>query len=174
MGYAKNYLNKKNHRTNNRSSKAYKPKPPFRSVEGIGSLAWDRLSPFAVFTLMEFYRKFDGFNRSNLTLSYKEVQPKIANGTFSKAIWELIGFGFIDVQRFGRLERNNSIYGLSNRWERVSQDPEKVIRIKKLLVRAEKVKHINTPSHLSEDEKSNFRNRRKQLLWMIRIQVLGG
>lgn len=173
MGFEKNCQNKKNHRTNNRSSKAYRPKPPFRSVEGTDSFSWDKLSPHAVYVLMEFYRKFDGYNRSNLILSYKEVQQKIANGTFSKAIWELIGFGFIDVKRFGRLERNNSIYALSNRWNRLRQNPKKLDRIRRLLARTEKVKHINTPSHLSEDEKSDFRNRRRQLLWMIRNKVLG-
>jgi len=173
MGYAKNYQNKKHPSSNNRSSKAYKPKPPFRSVEGVESSSWDRLSPYGVYVLMEFYRKFNGYNRSNLTLSYKEVQKKMANGTFSKAIWELIGFGFIDVKRFGRLERNNSIYALSDRWKNVSQNSKRLDKIEKLLSRVEKVKHINTPSHLDGDEKSKFRIRRRRLLWMIRNKVLG-
>jgi len=97
----------------------------------------------------------------------------MANGTFSKAIWELIGFGFIDVKRFGRLERNNSIYALSDRWKRMSLDSKRLHKIEKLLAHAEKVKHINTPSHLDGDEKSKFGIRRRQLLWMIRKKVLG-
>jgi hypothetical protein len=172
VGFAKNYQNKKNHSTKSRSNKAYKPKPPFRSVEGTDSQSWDKLSPYGVYVLMEFYRKFDGHNRYDLRLSYKEVQKKIASGTFSKAIWELIGFGFLDVIRFGRLERNNSIYALTDRWKKVSQDRKKLDKIEKYLGRVEKIKHINTPSHLIESEKTDFRIRRKQLLWLIRNKVL--
>jgi hypothetical protein len=171
MGIAKNYKQKKTHKQNNQSRRAYKPKPPYAAVEGIESPAYEKLSPHAVWTLLEFYRKFNGYNRSNLALSYKKVEKKVSPGTFNKSIWELLGFGFLDTVRFGRLERNNSIYALSNRWRRLSNSPEKLKRIEKLLIRAEKVKRINTPKSLSDEEKSSFRLKRKQLLWKIRGMV---
>ena len=90
MGYSKHHQTRNNHSAIKRSKGAYKPKPPFRSVEGVESLAWGKLSCHAVWVLMEFYRRFDGYNRFCLTLSYKEVKRRMACGTFSKAIWELI------------------------------------------------------------------------------------
>jgi hypothetical protein len=86
---------------------------------------------------MELYRKFTGYNRASLSLTDREVKGKIASGTFTKSKWELIGYGFIDVMRFGRLERNCSLYSLSNRWKRLSEKPRKLDKIGKLLARAE-------------------------------------
>jgi len=160
------------YRANNRQKNAYRPKPPFRSVEGIESLAWGKLSPHAVWVLMEFYGKFDGFNRSNLTLSYSEVRTKIANGTFNKAIWELISYGFIDVRRFGRLERNNSIYALTNRWKSLNENSRKIKKVEKLLSHLERVKRINTPKNLSEEQKSEFRIKRRQMIRKIKLMIL--
>lgn len=171
MGIAKNYQQKNTHRKSNQSNRAYKPKPPYAAVEGIESPPYEKLSPHAVWVLLEFYRKFNGFNRSNLALSYKEVKNKVSTGTFNKAIWELQGFGFLDTVR---LERNNSIYALSKRWKRLSNSPEKLDRIEKLLSRAEKVKRINTPQNLNDENKSSFRLKRKQLLWKIRRMALKG
>jgi hypothetical protein len=174
MGIAKNYQHKKTHKQNTQSKKAYKPKAPYASVEGIESPAYEKLSPHAVWVLLEFYRKFNGFNRSNLALSYKEVANKMAPATFNKSIWELRGFGFLDTVRFGRLERNNSIYALSKRWKRLSNSPEKLDRIERLLSRAEKAKRINTPKNLNDEEKFSFRLKRKQLLWKLRGMVFKG
>lgn len=174
MGIAKNYQQKNTHKQSNQSNRAYKPNPPYAAVEGIESPAYEKLSPHAVWVLLEFYRKFNGFNRSNLSVSYKEVKNKLAPATFNKAIWELLGFGFLDTVRFGRLERNNSIYALSSRWKRLSNSLERLDRIEKLLTRAEKVKRINTPQNLSDEEKFSFRLKRKQLLWKIRRMVFKG
>jgi len=157
-----------------RSKKAYQPKRPFKSVEGVESLAWEMLSPHAVWVLMEFYKKFDGFNRNCLKLSYSEVNYKISNGTFSKSIWELKSFGFIDVIRSGRLERNNTLYALTNRWKGLSKKPDRLNWISKLLKRAEKVKRISKPKHLSEPEKNNFKIKRKRLLNKIRYRIKSG
>ena len=173
MGYLKNHEDKKGHRDNRRSKNAYKPKRPFRSVEGIESPAWRKLSPYAVWVLMEFYIKFDGYNRSCLSLTYNEVNGKIASGTFTKSIWELIAFGFIEVVRWGRLERNNSIYMLSNRWMQLSKDSKKLDKIEKLLSHAEKVKRINTPKHLEEEQKREFGIKRRKILRKIRNKITG-
>ena len=113
--------------------RAHKPRPPFRAVEGIGSNAWDRLSRNGVFVLIKFYRKFNGFNRYDLSLTYVEVRKKMTNRPFSDAVLELISFGFIDLRRPGRLERQCSIYSLSDRWRRLSKDPKRLDQIEALL-----------------------------------------
>jgi len=155
------------------SKGAYKPILTYRSVESIESSAWARLSPHAVWILMEFYKKFNGYNRTNLSPTDREVKGKIASSTFSKSIWELVGYGFIDVKRFGRLERNKALYALSNRWKRLGEKPWKLDRIGNLLARVEKVKHINTPRELGENQKSDFRIRRREMICRLRRQVLG-
>lgn len=98
------------------------------------------MSRNAVFVWFRFYEKFNGFNRYDLSLTYGEVKSKMSNTLFSRAIWELIGFGFIDVRRFGRLERNCSLFGLSNRWKKLSEEPKKLDEIEKLLNQIELLK----------------------------------
>lgn len=138
--------------------KAYQPRQPFRTVEGMEGAAWEKLSRNAVFVLMEFYRKFNGYNRYNLSLTYREVKNKISSRLFSRAVWQLIGFGFLDVRRFGRLERNCSIFGLSNRWRELRDDPGKLHEIEKLLKRIESLKR--EPGSLKKRiEIYKFRNR---------------
>lgn len=171
MEYTNDHPKTKRHK---RSSKAYQPTPPFKSVEGVDSMAWEMLSPYAVWVLMGFYKKFDGFNRNCLKLSYSEVSNKISNNTFNKAIWELKSFGFIDVVRSGRLERNNTLYALTNRWKGKSKKPAKLNRISNLLKRAEKVKRISTPNYSNEEKKTEFRLRRKTLVSKIRYKINNG
>ncbi|MFW6173284.1 MAG: hypothetical protein ACOC5T_06015 [Elusimicrobiota bacterium] len=132
MGYSKNHQSSKRYK---RSNNAYQPKKPFKSVEGADSPAWEMLSPYAVWVLMEFYKKFDGYNRNCLKLSYSEVSNKVSNNTFNKAVWELKSLGFIDVVRSGRLERNNTLYALTNRWKGLSKKPDYLYSISKLLKR---------------------------------------
>lgn len=127
-------------RRNKEKTTAYQPRQPFRTVEGIEGAAWEKLSRNAVFVLIEFYRKFNGYNRYDLSLTYREVKNKMSNTLFSKAVWQLIGYGFIDVRRFGRLERNCSLFGLSNRWRKLSENPEKLDAIEKLLKEVEDLK----------------------------------
>jgi len=117
--------------------KAYKPGQPFRTIEGIGTEAFSRLSRNAVFILVKFYEKFNGYNRYDLSLTFGEIKNKMSNTLFSRSIWELTGFGFIDVRRFGRLEKNCSLYGLSNRWRKLNNQPEKLDQIQKLLAEIE-------------------------------------
>jgi hypothetical protein len=67
------------------------------------------------------YSKFTGRNRSNLSLTYKEGRVAgVRDGRLTLAIWELMAFGFIKTVRWGRLERNCSIYGLDDRWRSVN------------------------------------------------------
>lgn len=174
MDESKLISNNKNPRFINRTKRAYRPEKPYCSVEGAHSSAWNKLSVHAVWVLMEFYKRFDGYNRHCLTLSYRDVKEKMSTNTFSKSIWELRCFGFIDVIRYGSLQRNNSIYALSKDWKHKSKNSSKLDRIERLLRQAEKVKHINTPKHSDEKHKTEFRLKRKQLLWKIRKKALRG
>ncbi len=140
--------------------KAYRASIPFRTVEGIGTPPWDKLSPYSVWVHIEFYNKFNGYNRYNLSLTYKEVQDKMSSLIFSRSIWQLIGFGFIDVRRFGRLERNCSLFGLSNRWRKLSEEPEKLEQIEQLLNRIEYLKR--QPG--SQKKRMNMYELRKKIL----------
>ncbi len=141
MGHNKDPQKRKNKsQRRTAKNKAYRPTPPFRTVEGIESPAYDKLHPYSVFVLMEFYKEFNGFNRYDLSLTYKEVKPKMSNQTFNRSIWELRGFGFIDVVRPGRLERNCSIYGLSHRWKKIGSDPPKLVKIEDWLKDIEELK----------------------------------
>lgn len=123
-----------------RNQTAYKPKPPFRTIEGIGTDVFNRLSRNAVFILVKFYERFNGYNQHDLSLPYEEVKSKISTRVFSRSIWELIGFGFVDVIRFGRLERYCSLYGLSSRWRKLNDQPKKLDQIQKLLSEIEELK----------------------------------
>lgn len=174
MGFCKNHANSSNRKANRQSprSGAYQPRSPFASVEGICSLGWDRLSPYAVWVLIEFYRKFNGYNRSNLCVTYAEVKGRIANGTYNKAIWELIGYGFLDVKRTGRLERNASVYAISDRW-RGLQSEAQVEEIGALLRSADQATRMRTPRNLSPDEQKDFAMRRRTRIREIRKR-LGG
>ena len=96
----------------------YKPRPPFAIVEGAGTPLFNRLSPEAVWVLLKLYSKFNGKNRSNLSLTYRETKETMCSKVRSRATWQLLGYGFIDVIRWGRLERNCTIFAFSDRWRR--------------------------------------------------------
>lgn len=153
MGYEKNHHNWKKTKAikKERRSGAYKPRIPFHTIEGIGTEAWNRLDMGAIGLLTEFYKKFNGYNRWNLSLPYREVKHKMASLIFTRWQWQLIGFGFIEVVRWGRLERNCSLYALSNRWRKLSKEPGKLDEIESLLKEIEIMKR----------EKGNLKKRMK-------------
>ena len=97
----------------------YKPRSPFAIVEGAGTPPFNRLSPEAVWVLLKLYAKFNGKNRSDLSLTYRETKETMCSKVRSRATWQLLGYGFIDVKRWGRLERNCTIFALSDRWRRL-------------------------------------------------------
>jgi hypothetical protein len=122
---------------------AYQPQRPFRTVEGIdqgpGGEPFRRLSPWGVWVLLRFYEKFNGHNRANLSLPYREAKHVMSSLLFTRSLWELIGYGFIDPRRFGRLEANCSLYALSDRWRRLIDDPKKLDKIEATLRELKKV-----------------------------------
>jgi len=142
MGKNSKYKKHRNHydKTQNEKKRAYQPTRPFRTVEGIESKTFEKLDMGAIGVLIEFYIKFDGRNRSNLSLTYREVKHKMSSLIFTRYIWQLIGYGFIDVRRWGRLERNCSLFGLSNRWRRLSTEPDKLDKIEVFLEQIERMK----------------------------------
>lgn len=79
---------------------------------------------------------------------------------FTRWQWQLIGFGFIDVVRSGRLERNCSLYGLSNRWRRLSEKPETLDEIEQLLNEIERLKREKG----SEEKRMKINALRKKAL----------
>jgi hypothetical protein len=60
---------------------------------------------------------------------------------FTRYLWQLIGYGFLDIRRTGRLMRNCSLFGISNRWRKLNEEPEKLNEIEKLLNQVELLKH---------------------------------
>jgi len=140
--------------------KAYQPNQPFRAVEGVATPAWKKLDMGAVGILMEFYSKFNGFNRYDLSLTYREVKNKMSSLLFTRFLWQLIGFGFLDIRRTGRLQRNWSLYGISNRWRDLSEDPENLEEIEKFLKKVELLKH----------QRGSQKKRMK--MWELRKRIL--
>ena len=158
MGYAKNYQNRKNPKS--KKSGAYKPRKPFRTVEGIGTETWNRLDMGARGLLEEFYNKFNGYNRWDLSLPYREVKHKMSSLIFTRWQWQLIGFGFIEVRRWGRLERNCTLYGLSCRWRKLTKDPDALNEIESLLKEVEDLKREKG----SAEKRMKIRELRKKIL----------
>lgn len=142
MGWEKNYKKQKGlkYKNQNERKKAYQPKPPFRTVEGVGTLPWEKLDMSAVGVFMKFYDKFNGYNRYDLSLTYREVKRKMSSLIFTRSLWQLIGFGFLDIRRTGRLMRNCSLYGISNRWRKLCEESEKLDKIEILLNEIEDLK----------------------------------
>ena len=99
--------------------RGYRPRPPFAIVEGAGTPPFERLGHEAVWVLLKLYGKFNGKNRSNLSLTYRETKETMCSKVRSRATWQLLGYGFIDVIRWGRLGRNCTIFALSDRWRRL-------------------------------------------------------
>ncbi len=162
MGYEKNNPKRRKSeiKAQNKYRPAYTPSPPFRTVEGIESEGYSRLHVRSVWVLMEFYIKFNGYNRSNLSFPYEEARPKMSTLLFNRSIWQLIGLGFIDVKRSGRLERNCSIYGLSDRWRRLSEHPERLDEIQAILDQIVRLKRA--PGHV--DKRMEIERLRKEVL----------
>lgn len=122
---------------------AYRPRPPFKIIEGVDTEPFRHLSPWAVWILTRFYGKFTGKNRANLSLTYKEVKDTMSGVVFVRSIWELVGFGFVDILRHGRLERNASFYALSDRWRSLFDDPQKCSEIELILEEIRKLQREN-------------------------------
>ena len=144
-------------RRNKQKSTAYRPKPPFAIIEGIGTPAFNRLSPTSIWTLTKLYSKFNGYNRANLSLTYREANNTMSSAIFTRSIWQLLAFGFIDVVRWGRLERNCSIFSISDRWRRW-QAPDSETKLNKITTILSEIEHLRREKW-PEGKKSEKRQR---------------
>lgn len=85
------------------------------------SAAWTALSFAAVWVYIELKKKFSyehGFTR--LVLPYSEVSWKMCPYRFSKAIKELVRYGFIRYVEHGGLPRRPNVFALSEAWKTIS------------------------------------------------------
>ncbi len=85
--------------------------------------AWTSLSFKAVWVYIELKKKFTyehGFSR--LVLPYSEIKWKMSPSTFSKAIQELVHYGFIRFVEHGGLYRRPNVFALSERWKTKSKE----------------------------------------------------
>lgn len=149
--------------------RAYRPRPPMAIVEGSGTPPFDRLSPTAVWVLHKFYKKFNGFNRNNLSLTYSEASEVMSGRVFGRSLWELIGFGFIDIVRWGRLERICTIFALADRWRQYDEPDnpaleDKLNRIQETLNEIEKLKREKWPDERKQEKRERIRALRSLLL----------
>lgn len=148
----------------NRNAKAYRPKPPYISVEGIKSPAFEELSPYAVCVLIYLYRKFDGYNRSMLVLTKSEMKHQMSAPSLGKSVWELIAFGFVDVVEWGGLNVGESPrpsrYRLSHRWQKIGESYQKRKTLRRLLSQIDVLKREN----ICEGRKQKIRALRKKVL----------
>jgi hypothetical protein len=121
-------------------SGAYKPRKPFKAVEGMGEAPWMKLSRYAAYTLDRFYVKFTGYNRNDLRLSYSEMKTEMSNRLFNHSLLELRAFGFIEIVKTGRLERQSTVYKLSNHWRKLRDKPKILDEIEQILNKIRTVK----------------------------------
>jgi len=111
-------------------------------IEMGSSLAMNKLrkNSEAINVLTMFISKYTYADEGkNLCATYREARPFMSNSTFAKAKLWCTAFGFLHCTRFGRLERNSSIYRLSGKWRHLSGQPEKLDHIEQLLKRHEEI-----------------------------------
>lgn len=153
----------------NKRPRAYRPRSPFAIVEGAGSPPFEHLSPTAVWVLLKIYSKFNGFNRNNLSVTYNEASEVISERVFTRCLWELRAFGFIEVVRPGRLERTCTIFALSDRWRQYNQPDnaatqDRLSRISEILQEIENLKREKWPEGQKSEKRQRMNALRKSLL----------
>jgi len=87
------------------------------------SAAWTSLSFKAVWVYIELKKRFTYEHEfSRLVLSYSGVRWKMSPSTFSKAIQELVHYGFIRYVEHGGLYRRPNVFALSEAWKAKSRE----------------------------------------------------
>lgn len=136
--------------------------------------AFKRLNPIDVYVAAKYWGKYNLYNKDNLCVTYSEVKGKVSTATFSKSKLWIRAFGFFYVVRFGRLERNATVMGISGKWEHLIKYLDKLDRIERLLRRHERVKRIPVRK-LKNNNKNNPQKtplmRRKIALRMIEHKI---
>jgi len=110
------------------------------------SAAWTSLSFKAVWVYIELKKRFTyehGFSR--LVLTYSAVKWKMAPNTFSKAIQELVHYGFIRYVEHGGLYRRPNVFALSETWKTKSREIVDKEGREAILLRRKGLKPITFP-----------------------------
>ena len=92
--------------------------------EMTNAAAWTTLSFKAVWVYIELRKQFNynAGGNDHLILPYSQAAWKMNRATFSRAIKELIEYGFIRIIQHGGLPKIPNIFALSNRWEEKSRE----------------------------------------------------
>ncbi|GAI74845.1 unnamed protein product [marine sediment metagenome] len=120
-----------------KKKKKFKYEGPFAGVtrKQKESEAFKKLSIHAKWLYVEYRFKYNGENDHNIVMTYQEAKEIMAIETFIKARNKLIERGFIDVIRRGGLEKQPTIYGLSDRWKKFGTKDFIRVNLKKILPR---------------------------------------
>ena len=87
------------------------------------SAAWTSLSSVAVWVYIELRKRFTYEHEfSRLVLPYSTVNWKMSPHTYSKAIKELVKYGFIRYVEHGGLPRRPNVFALSDSWKKKSTE----------------------------------------------------
>ena len=85
--------------------------------------AWTALSFTAVWVYIELRKRFSYKHEfSRLIMPYSEVSWKMASYTYSKAIKELVHYGFIRYVEHGGFPNRPNVFALSEAWRTISRD----------------------------------------------------
>lgn len=88
------------------------------------SAAWTSLTDSAIWLYIEMRKSFKHKNGGNsrLRLPYKNVAWRMARGTYTKSMRQIVRFGFLRIVEHGGLPKRPTIYALSESWKRVSRE----------------------------------------------------
>ncbi|GAI63871.1 unnamed protein product [marine sediment metagenome] len=117
--------------------KKFKYEGQFAGIEFklMESEAFDGQSVYAKWLYIEYKHKYNGENDHNIIFTYQDAKKKMAISTFIKSRNQLIERGFIDVIRRGGLEKQPTIYGLSDRWKKFGTKDFIRVDLKKIFPR---------------------------------------
>ena len=99
------------------------------------SEAWKGLKANTKWLYFEFRYRFYGDNRKHIIFTYLEARKIMSEEAFKKSRNKLIERGFIDVIQRGGLEKQPTIYGLSDRWKKFGTKDFIRVDIKKIFPR---------------------------------------
>ena len=84
----------------------------------VKSEAWEKLDVYDMGTFLHIAIEFNGDNKDDLSLTYKEARWLMGEHRFKQSIDNLVNYGFLDVVRSGGVWKKCNIYALSERWRR--------------------------------------------------------
>jgi hypothetical protein len=86
------------------------------------SQAWKQLSVHAMVLYLHIKAKYTGHNMDDISFTYAEGEELMNKLTFTKALDQLIDYGFIRVIRQSWTSREPNIYGLHSMWQHFGTD----------------------------------------------------